>query len=165
MVTEYEIKNNIPGRGNSGSRINALLKDRIAGVLLRFRVELDGLVEGVNVLTVIVVEKGGNRHQQNVSFTVTKPKITKLTGMFRGAPFGTEVITLKPVGVVSKNKKQPKKPVILTLKQNGKTDRKTKKMNTLLPIDSKSLEKKKQEALKYLQDQDELNFSRKQPLP
>ena len=71
------------------------------------------------------------------------------------------MITLKPVGAASKNKKQPKKPVILTLKQDGKTDRKTKKVNTLLPMDSKSLEKKKQEALKYLQDQNKLNFSRK----
>ena len=88
MVTESEIKNNIPGRGNAGSRINALLKDRIAGILLRFRVELDELAEGVNVLTVIVIEKGGNRHQQNVSFTVTKPKITKLTGCFEAPPLG-----------------------------------------------------------------------------
>ena len=159
-VSEYEIENNMPGRGNASSRINEFLEDRMAGILLQFRVELDELIEGVNVLTVVVVEKGGNRHQQNVSFTVTKAKIKKPVGTLPGLPTGVGVITLKPADASAK-KKQPRKSVSLVLKQNGRSGLKTKKVNTLLPIDSKSLGKKKLEALKYLQDQDKLNFARK----
>ena len=156
-VNEYEIKNNIPGRGNSGSRINDFLKDRIAGILLQFRIELSELIAGVNVLTVVVIERGGQRHQQNVSFAVTKAK-TKPVGSPLGVRPGTGMITLRPVGGASKNKKRPKKPVILTLKRTEKSGIKAKTVNTLLPIDSKSLGKKKQVALKYLRDQNKLNF-------
>lgn len=161
-VKEYAIHNNLPGRGNAASRINDFLNDQMAGLLLRFRVELDDFTEGVNVLTVVVLEKGGTRHQQTVSFTVTKATRRKPVGTLPGLPTGRELITLKPRGVASKNKKQPKKAVTvnLTQKQTGTSGptTETKTVNTLLPIGSKSLAQRKQDALKYLQDQDKLNF-------
>lgn len=163
-VNQYEIQNNIPGRGNAASRINDLLKDRMAGILLQFRVELDELVEGVNVLTVVVIEKGGNRHQQNVSFTVSKPSIKIPIVILPGSPINAGMITLRPAETASKTKKQPKKPHMLTFKhkKNRESGMKDETMNTLLPIDAENLKKKNQEAVEYLQDQDNLNFSRKQ---
>lgn len=79
LVHNYDVKGNLPGRGISPSRINNLLNDRIPGLLIQFKVELDKpfIVEGVNVLTVVVVERGGNRHQQNISFTVSHEPISK----------------------------------------------------------------------------------------
>jgi hypothetical protein len=74
LVHSYDIKNNLPGRGISSSKINTFLQDRMTGLLIQFKVQLDEpfIVEGVNVLTVVVIERGGNRHQQNVSFTVSQ---------------------------------------------------------------------------------------------
>ena len=79
LVHNYDIKGNLPGRGISPSKINNLLKDRIPGLLIQFKVELDKpfIEEGVNVITVVVIERGGNRHQQNVSFTVSHEPILK----------------------------------------------------------------------------------------
>ncbi|MFZ7116411.1 MAG: hypothetical protein ACO1G9_13605 [Bacteroidota bacterium] len=78
LVHTYELKNNLPGRGISPSKVDNLLKNRTPGLLIQFKVELDKpfVVEGVNVLTVVVVERGGNRHQQNVSFTVSHEPAT-----------------------------------------------------------------------------------------
>lgn len=158
-ITQYEIKNNVPGRGNAPSRINELLKDRIAGVLIQFRVELDGLVEGVNVLTLVVVEKGGARHQHNVSFTVTKAKIQKPARSDSRKPLGTGIITLKPLGAGFKAKKQPRRPLTLVLERRDEPGSKTITVNTLLPIDSEALSKKNRESVAYLRDQNRLNFS------
>lgn len=79
LVHSYELKNNLPGRGISPSKIDSLLQNRLPGLLIQFKVELDEpfIVEGVNVLTVVVIERGGNRHQQNVSFTVSHEPILK----------------------------------------------------------------------------------------
>lgn len=82
LVHNYDVKGNLPGRGISPSKISDLLKDRIPGLLIQFKVELDEpfVIEGVNVLTVVVIERGGNRHQQNVSFTVShEPTLKKPT--------------------------------------------------------------------------------------
>ena len=61
------------------SNLQDVLNDRLPGILIQFRVELDEpfMVEGVNVITVVVIEKGGNRHQQSVSFTVGSPPVIK----------------------------------------------------------------------------------------
>jgi hypothetical protein len=79
LVHNYDVKGNLPGRGISPSKINNLLKDRIPGMLIQFKVELDKpfIEKGVNVITVVVIERGGNRHQQNVSFTISDEPILK----------------------------------------------------------------------------------------
>jgi hypothetical protein len=77
LVHNYSIENILPGRGFSTSRVKTFLQDRIPGVFIHFKVPLDEpfIVEGVNVLTVVVIEKSGDRHQQNVSFTVSHDDI------------------------------------------------------------------------------------------
>jgi hypothetical protein len=75
MVSRYAIGNQLPGRNITPSKINNLLQDRLEGIYIQFEAELDEpyITEGVNVLTVVVIERGGNRHQQTVSFTVSRP--------------------------------------------------------------------------------------------
>jgi hypothetical protein len=164
-IQDYAVSNVLPGRGNPASRIDDMLQARMAGVLLRFKVELNELVEGVNVLTVVVVERGGSRHQQNVSFTVTKkPTFTAPVGTRPGLPAGTGLITLRPIEAGSYDKRQPKKALTLSIKQR-QTGRRgagagTDLVKALVPIDSKSLAKAKQQALTYLEQQDKLNLVR-----
>src|SRR5262249_41871611 len=68
FVSKYSVVNTLPGRNLPASTVDAVLQDRMAGILIQFKMELDEpfIAEGVNVLTVVVIERGGNRHQQNV---------------------------------------------------------------------------------------------------
>jgi hypothetical protein len=116
------------------------------------------------------VERGGSRHQQNVSFTVTKkPTFTAPVGTRPGLPAGTGLITLRPIEAGSYDKRQPKKALALSIKQR-QTGRHgagagTDLVKALVPIDSKSLAKAKQQALTYLEQQDKLNLVRISPPP
>jgi hypothetical protein len=77
MVSHYSIGNQLTGRNITPSKINKLLNDRMEGIYIQFEVELDEpyITEGVNVLTVVVIERGGSRHQQTVSFTVSRSPV------------------------------------------------------------------------------------------
>lgn len=94
LVHNYDLKNNLPGRKISNSTIDSLLQERIPGLLIQFKIKLDEpfIVEGVNVLTVVVIERGGNRHQQNVSFTVSRETL------FKGPVPGVIVLPGKNIG-------------------------------------------------------------------
>ena len=108
LVHNYDVKGNLPGRGISPSKINNLLKDRVPGLLIQFKVELDKpfIEEGVNVITVVVIERGGNRHQQNVSFTVSHEPIFKkpipgVINVFNPKTNKTEIATMTLNNVIN----------------------------------------------------------------
>jgi hypothetical protein len=147
-VNQYDIKNGLPGRGNAPSRDDELMQATMPGIMLQFKLQLDELTEGVNVLTVAVIEKGGNRHQQNVSFTVSKPQ-RKMRG---------RTLPGVPVGEVPKGGKLPKKSIRVELEQRQGAGGGKKTMNTLMPINSAQLKQQQQQALRYLRAQNKLNF-------
>lgn len=116
LVHNYDVKGNLPGRDISPSKISDLLKDRIPGLLIQFKVELDEpfVVEGVNVLTVVVIERGGNRHQQNVSFTVSHEPVLKkpvpgVINVLNPKTNKTEIATMTLSSVIDHFKNNPKK--------------------------------------------------------
>lgn len=75
VVQSYDFDNLRPGALKPASAVQDILANRLPGILLQFRAAPDEapIVEGVNVFTVVVIEKGGHRHQQSVTFTVGVP--------------------------------------------------------------------------------------------
>jgi hypothetical protein len=151
-VVDYGLANVMPGRGNPASRISRLLQDRLTGVLIEFDLDLDGLVQGVNALTVVVIEKGGNRHQQNVTFTVAKPAAIRPPRLPGGSVI-RPTVTLS--GAVTKPKK-PRAPVAINLAGSGRA----KAVNTFLPVDAKTFARKQTEALKDLKTVADSHFQK-----
>ncbi len=74
-VHSYAFENLKPGGLKAASTAQDVLADRLPGMLLQFTVALDEpfIVQGINVLTVVVIERGGHRHQQSVTFSVGVP--------------------------------------------------------------------------------------------
>jgi hypothetical protein len=74
-VHTYGFENLRPGGLKPASVMQDVLADRLPGMLIQFKVAPDEpfIAEGVNVLTVVVIERGGHRHQQSVTFTVGMP--------------------------------------------------------------------------------------------
>lgn len=72
-----------PGTRQPFKRIEDLLNNSIPGILLQFKVEEPAsyLNEGVNVLSVVIIDKGGERHQSNHSFTYSAKPAGKSNGM------------------------------------------------------------------------------------
>jgi hypothetical protein len=149
-VVDHRLDNVMPGRGNPASRIGQLMRDRMAGMLIQIDLTPDKLVEGVNTLTVVVIERGGQRHQQNVAFTVARravPVPPRRPGL-AGLP---ATVTLS--GRVAASWK-PGRPVALNLSESGRP----KPLNTLLPADAKTSARRQSEALKHLRKQAASHF-------
>jgi hypothetical protein len=70
-VYQHEVFHLPRGSSVEHNKIERFLNDRQPGLMIRFRINYASglLVEGVNALTVVVIEKGGDRHQQQVCFT------------------------------------------------------------------------------------------------
>ena len=74
-VHSYAFENLKPGGLKPASTAQNVLADRLPGMLLQFTAALDEpfIEQGINVLTVVVIERGGHRHQQSVTFSVGAP--------------------------------------------------------------------------------------------
>lgn len=74
LIHEYTLTNVFSGKKISSSKIDSFLQDRIPGIFVQMNLSLNEpyIVDGINVISVVVIERGGIRHQQKVSFTVTK---------------------------------------------------------------------------------------------
>jgi hypothetical protein len=74
LIHEYTLTNVFSGKKISSSKIDSFLTDRISGIFVQMNLSLNEpfIVDGINVISVVVIERGGIRHQQKVSFTVTK---------------------------------------------------------------------------------------------
>jgi hypothetical protein len=74
-VHTYGFENLRPGGLKAASTAQDVLADRLPGMLLQFTAALNEtfIVQGINVLTVVVIERGGHRHQQSVTFSVGVP--------------------------------------------------------------------------------------------
>lgn len=158
-VEHSQVDGILPGRANPASHINKALQERIAGIFVQFRLELDQLVEGVNVLTVVVLEKAGNRQVQNVSFAVTKSQPQRPAPSKRP---GFANVTLRAAGGGAgraSRKKQPRTPVTLLWRQRVDREVREQQAVTLLPAEPKQLKAGRQQALTYLKRQAALNFA------
>lgn len=71
--------------------MTAIVKESLPGLLLQFTALSKDLVVGVNVLTAIVIDKAGTRHQQNLSFMLVATT-TSTTN-----PKGKNNLLLRPV--------------------------------------------------------------------
>ncbi|HVE60616.1 MAG TPA: hypothetical protein VNA26_02275, partial [Chitinophagaceae bacterium] len=78
MISSHVLNAGGRGRNLNLKGIETLLQESVPGLLVQFQIETEQLVEGVNVLTVVVIERGGNRHQQNVSFTASPESRTQI---------------------------------------------------------------------------------------
>lgn len=152
-IIDYGLANVMPGRGNPASRVDRLLQNRIGGLSLHSTLELDKLVEGVNVLTVVVIEKGGRRHQQNVTFTVGKETATRLPEVGAVRPN----VTLS--GKIGEARK-PRAPVARRLGVAG-GDGRVKPINTLLPADAETLSALRDETSRSAKRGSETHFQPK----
>lgn len=79
FIHNHSLINNQPGSRQPYKRIEELINQSIPGILIQFKIEASApyLNEGVNVLSVIFIDRGGERHQSNVSFTFSSKPISK----------------------------------------------------------------------------------------
>ncbi len=89
--TSFALTNFRPGRTMTGSQIRDLRAGLGDGTDITFTIALEELNEGANTLTVLVVDRGGRRYQQVVSFGVVappKPKPGSPAGILLPRPGG-----------------------------------------------------------------------------
>jgi hypothetical protein len=170
-----------PGRKPDVDKLKEMITELMPGVNIQFTLSMEQLNEGVNVLTVVVIERGGTRYQQNVSFTVsdepkyTKPKPGVVLQLDRNNKLVANTLTLgQLVNGKQGRKKQPakssvkkiegviKKKEILDINRTAKlveTDHKLDvEIETLLPATKDQLTNQVKEARDYIRQQHELNF-------
>jgi hypothetical protein len=115
VVSTTVVANVLPGRRLTPTKRDALEATLPPGLTISFTATRDSLVVGTNTLAVVVIDPGGQRYQQAVSFAVTAPP-KRIDGKVPTLP-------ALPGRLKSGNPAQPPKGIDLHFNQRALADR------------------------------------------
>lgn len=166
-ITEHTIVNMRPGKNLTAVQIGKIVSELEPGVFVSFKLLANELITGLNVLNVVVIERGGHRHQKSVSFSFEE-KAVKVKGDRVDQPVGVKdkipprLPDLKGENLLVVKKTKPKKSVSFSVdvKKNikGKEIIQKKKIKSILPVSSETILKNNKKAEEYMRKQAELNL-------
>ncbi len=169
-ITNHNIINLKPGKNLTTIQIGKIVNEIKPGLYLSFKAYPNELINGLNVLNVVVIERGGNRHQKSVTFSfdetvvADKPvkgdKIDKPIGeKGKAIPHLPDIKLGKSINV---GKGRSMKPVTFTVNvkkvKKGVEVIEKKKVKSILPVTSAAILKSNQKAVTYLNKQLEMNI-------